>query len=344
MVERRQILRHFDSVESALALFDEALVGEELGKYFYLDTVDHLWTSDGTLIPSITSPFASPYLYRGQVTRYSPCLPSVFRGLAPGDHPLKLPPGDRARLLIDRVRVEEFALALDAHPASSYAREIGLRLWPYAMAQHYELATDRIDLTQDHKVAAFFATHTFEDGRWAPVKDGVGILYRLHTTSFSRHFKEQLEGIGKQVWPRPSEQRAYALVLPLGLDFEALPIEIYAFDQDEACSLRIGGRFENGASLFPPDVMVDIASAIRSAPTLARSLLARVLGVDTALEASARPLTEVQEFLEQQSTVRICDREPIGLSSSQLDTASAAVETMRSTFLDRVGALAVRSI
>ena len=343
-MEKQQVIRHFDSIDDALALFDEALVGGELRNCCHLDDVDHLWTSDGTLIPSITSPFASSYLYRGQVARYSPCLPSVFRGLMPADHPLKLLPRDRARLLIDRVRVEEFALALDAHPASAYANEIGLRVWPYAMAQHYELATDRIDLTQDHWVAAFFATHALEDGRWRPARDGVGVLYRLHTTSFSRHFKEQLEGIGKQVWPRPGEQRAYTLVLPLGLDFEVLPIEIYTFDHDESCSARIADRFGGGASLFPPDVMADVAADIRSAPTLARSVLERVLGVDSTLDASAGPLPEVQAFLEQHSTVQICDREPIGLSSSQMDAASTAVETMRSNFLNRVGALAVRHI
>jgi hypothetical protein len=333
--------QHCGSIDEVVALFDQELVGEELRDEFSLGATDYLWTSGGTLLPSMTASFASPYLYRGQVQRHSPCVASVFRGLTPSEDPNHLPPKDRARLLIDRVRADEFVLALDAHPAAAYAREIGLRLRPYAIAQHYEMPTDRLDLTQDHRVAAFFATHTFRDGRWLPVEEGVGIMYRLHATSFYRHFQEHLEAIGKQVWPRPTEQRAYALVLALGQDFEALPLEVYTFDQGKA-SEAIGASFDGGATLFPPDDLATVASVIRNAPTLSRAVLASVLGAPDTMPETL--VSDAQAFLERHSDVRFCDRAPISLSSSQVEAADAKVQEMRESGFGLGFALAVRHV
>ncbi|HJR72103.1 MAG TPA: FRG domain-containing protein [Luteimonas sp.] len=345
MAEKSRATQHFDSIEQVLALFDQETVADELRNYFRLEGIDYLWTAEGALIPSITAPFASPYLYRGQVARYRPCVPAVFRGLEQTHHPRKLPPADRARSFVDRVRLEEFVLALEAHPASAYAREIGLRLRPYALAQHYELATDRLDLTQDHRVAAFFATHTKENGAWVPIKDGVGVMYRLPRRPFENHFQERLECIGKQALPRPGEQKGYALVLPLGEDFEALPVEIHTFSQVEIAGRRISDQFDGGSALFPPDVMAEVAATIKSEPSISRQVVDRVLGGEVApLDGRSGVFVRTMAFLDQHSTVRISEREPISLSSSQLDRALAGVETMRSTFLKGVGALAVSRI
>lgn len=73
---------------------------------------------------------------------------------------------ERVRLFVDRVRLEEFLLALCDHPALDYAEQIGLRLQPYGLAQHYEMATDQLDLTQDHNVAVFFATNRRIGNEW----------------------------------------------------------------------------------------------------------------------------------------------------------------------------------
>lgn len=331
--------RHLGSVNDALALFEEDLVGAQVCNDYRLHGIDYLWTSDGTLVPSVGAPFVSPYLYRGQVARHQPCIPSVFRGLSSTDDPLSLPSADRSRLFADRVKLEEFVLAIEGHPACAYAREIGLRLQQYGLAQHYELATDRLDLTQDHRVAAFFATNELVDGVWLPVERGVGVIYRLHTTSFQRHFKDRLECLGKQAFPRPGEQKGYTLSLSLGTDFEALPVEVFTFDHAHACSAALNRQYEEGGALFPPDVMSEVAAAINEAPTLPRRLVEHLLASDQL----SGPFVRLKDFL-QHLAGRICDRSLIGLSASQLDRAAAAVESMRSTFLDRVGALPVRLV
>lgn len=336
--------QHFESVDEVVALFEEEVVASELRNYFRLDGIEYLWTKGGTLIPSITAPFSSPYLYRGQVARHQPCLPGVFRGLAQTNHPAKLPPADRARCFVDRVRLEEFILALDAHPASSYAREIGLRMHPYALAQHYELATDRIDLTQDHMVAAFFATNSRKDGVWVPEIEGVGVVYRLNHDSFQRHFQGRLECIGKQALPRPGEQKACTLTLPLGLDFESLPIETYAFSQDESCGQRLNDHFNGGSALFPSDVMAELATLIKSETSMPRQIVTSLLGGnEPALTLLADVLDRHLEFLEQHCAVRISERAPIGMTVAQQAAAMDAVENMRHTFLKGIGALAVRN-
>lgn len=335
-----RVTRHFPSIEPLLAELEQEVVAKELCELFPgLDGTDYLWTADKHLIPSITASFSSPYLYRGQVVRHQPCLPGVFRELAQVDHPSKLSLLDRVRCFADRVRLEEFMLALDHHPASDYAREIGLALHPYALAQHYELATDRIDLTQDHRVAAFFATNTLTAICWQPIASGTGVLYRLHRQSFAQHMRGRLECIGKQALPRPGEQKAYTLQLPLGMDFEMLPIEIFTFTHNEACGQRLNDHFSGGTALFPPDVMADVASTIKTEAALPESIVRRLM-------RGARPFSSPDHTAEvsiEALGLNISDRPLIALTAAQIATARAAVKTMRSTFLQNVGALAVRS-
>lgn len=336
-------VQHFDSIEDVLAVLQKEVVADELRNLFKLDGIEYLWTSDGTLIPSITSDFSSPYLYRGQTRRYHPCFPGVFRDLSQVDHPLKLSPVERARCLVDRIKLEEFTLALEAHPATHYAQEIGLRMHPFALAQHYELPTDRIDLTQNHVVAAFFATNSYKNGVWLPERDGVGVMYRLHLRSFLQHYPGNLVCIGKQALPRPGEQKAYTFTLPLGFDFERFPMDIYTFEQVESCGQGLSDHFKGGTSLFPPDVMSEVASTIKTATTLSRQL------VDALLRANRLPpellagdLVANEIFLRENSDVHVADRSPIAMDSSQLKRALASVKAMRRNFLKGVGALAVR--
>lgn len=330
-------IRHFRSIDEALALFNEDLVGDELNKTFGLDGIEYLWTEGGTLTPAFTSPFASPYLYRGQTFHHQPCLPAVFRGLSSIADPRSLPPAERARLFVDRIKLEEFVIALAGHPACAYAQELGLRMQPYGLAQHYGIATDRIDLTQDCRIAAFFATNALLDGAWRPISSGSGVIYRLHTTSFLRHFKERFECLGKQALPRPGEQKGFTLSLALGMNFDWLPVEIYTFDHDEACGRRLSAQFDGGRALFPDDVMSEVADAIKAAPSLPRFLVEHLLDAPEW----ADQFVQSKDFLPNLAG-RVSDRGPIVLSVSQHRRAREAVDAMRPTFLDGVGVLAVR--
>lgn len=340
--------RHFSSIDDLIEWVERDLVSAGMREMFPLHAnYEYLWSSEGTLVPSPCSSFASPFLYRGQVERYQPCITSVFRGLDPeSDFSLGwkgLSKRDRARLFIERVRLEEFVLALLDHPARGYAKEIGLRLNPIGLAQHYEMATDRLDLTQDHGVAAFFATNRCVDNEWVPVSEGVGVVYRVRTSLLDEVSPSRLECLGKQSLPRPGEQKAFTLTLPLSYDFERLPTEVLTFDQVGTCSLRLNGDYYGGASLFPPDVMADIAASIRSEHSIPRGVADWLLSHgDPALEYLGEDAGEFEALIERYSEVRVSGRERLTLTRSQHEQATSSLEETKLTFLDNVGAIAVR--
>lgn len=342
------VIRHYRSIDEVLELFEKDVVADEMRNFFPFVDSEYIWTAEGFLIPSFTEPFASPFLYRGQTARYRPCLPSVFRGISASKYASPaglrgLSPAERVRLIIERARLDEFVSALFHHPASAYAQEIGLKLHPLALAQHYELATDRLDLTLDHMVASFFATNTRTDEGWVPVDCGTGVIYRLHAGLFRKHMPEQLVCIGKQTLPRPGEQKAYTLTLPLVLDFESLPMEICTFRQERSCGRRLNDRFNGGASLFPPDVLAEVAEAIRSEPSVPEWIVAWLLDNDLSCrDFFSGSVGQFEDLLFRYSNVRFSDRARIGLTTSQKERASQAVEAMKLTFLKGVGALAVR--
>ncbi|RDS82596.1 FRG domain-containing protein [Dyella psychrodurans] len=311
----------------------------------------YVWVNDGgqgRLVPSPGAPFSSPFLYRGQTKRHPHCVPGVFRGLQMVDHPQKLSQLERAKCFIARVRLEEFLMALRSHPAHAYSKEMNLVVSEEALAQHYELATGRLDLTQDPDVAAFFATNWRDaNGQWHPVKEGVGVVYRVVIS----HLKQVLgderyefcaEWIGKQAWPRPGEQKGWTLLVSLGVDFEDYPGDILTFDQRESCGVDFRQKFDAGLKLFPPDVLSEVVEAIKTAPTMARSLVSEVLTSQGCTgEMHDRELDASVGFFAHHFGIDVVDREPIGLSPEQLLVAQAQLEQMKPTFLHDVRALAV---
>lgn len=334
-------VRNFKSIDQVLCLIEQGLSP----RLFPDHQFDYHWLKDGILAPSVTSSFTSPYLYRGQVARYQNCVPGVFRGLAFVDDPRKLSRQERARCFLDRVRLEEFLLALEKHPACGFASEIGLKVFPHSIAQHYELMTDRIDLTQDHRVAAFFATNEKVGQTWRPIDNGVGVMHRLAIGLFSRNLPEHLECVGKQALPRPGEQKAWTLRLPIGRDFETYPIEIFTFDHDPAAGERIHAEFAGGKRLFPPDVLSEVAEAIKMASSISRQMVGKVLtlhGLTGRLHA--KEMEASVSYFDRVFGLPVADRVPIELGAEQLVRADAAVKRMRKAFFKDVGLLAVRRV
>jgi len=341
--------QNFDSVEDMLICLkaevpDNPLLDEATNRTY-------TWVARGELgriLPSFVNSFWSPFLYRGQVQRHSPCLPAVFRGLRFVDHPQKLSRFERAKCFLERVRLEEFLLALTSHPACDYSREIGLAMSPEAIAQHYEMATDRIDLSQDPDVAAFFATNTRgADGSWRPVSEGTGIVYRLKISKFRRKLREpsDLEWIGKQTLPRPGEQRAWTLRVPLGRDFEKLPVDLFTFTHRRHCSQRIHERFRGGKVLFPPDGLSRLAARIRAARSVARTFVSKVLTLQGCPAAIfERELQASVGYLAKHFSVVVRDRTPITFSPSQRAAIEKSVNRMKRIFLNDVGVRAVRTV
>lgn len=340
MAESNARVQHFPSVDHVLALMEQGVSPP----IFPPDVrFEYQWLAGGTLAPSITSSFSSPYLYRGQVERHRPCVPGVFRGFPMVRDPSALNEADWFRCLLNRVRLEEFLSALTKRPACDFAREIGLRMFPYSIAQHYEMVTDRIDLTQSHRIAAFFATNTREGGGWCPMVRGVGVMYRIHAWQFLHHLPEHLECVGRQALPRPGEQKAWTLRLPLGRDFESYPIEIFTFDHDESSGKRINDAFGGGSALFPRDVLAEVAEAIKASTSLCSSMLNKVMALpDFSREWRARGVDGDLSHLEKVLGILVLDRAPIAMDEMQDTTAQESLAVMRESFLKDVGLVAVR--
>ena len=118
---------------------------------------------------------------------------------------------------------------LKTHPFARYVFHKGLRIQPngtaipikvdyLGLAQHYELNTDSLDFTNDKWVAAFFATCTKVKGGYTPVASrGYGVLYSYmilpKSWDESTDPNQKFTAIGLQPFPRPGEQKAYALRL-----------------------------------------------------------------------------------------------------------------------------------
>ncbi len=241
---------------------------------------------------------------------------------------------------------------LESHPTVTCASHIGLHLSRVALAQHYGIPTDHLDLTQDPEIAAFFATCTVnQDEEWRPVSGGIGVLYRFDLTAFPRALGDTVipelfrivEMIGLQTLPRPGEQKAWTIRLPLGLDFERLPLDMFCFCQTEEGSQICHEKYQSGRVLFPPDVLADIAADIRAARTLSSTVVTRVLlehGCRRDLIEEAAKTYAVR--FREQFNIEISKREPIQLASNQMSIADAEVAAKRKEFLQNVGVRPVK--
>jgi hypothetical protein len=341
--------QHFDSIHDVMSLLrsqvpDNPFAGSMKDGAF-------VWVRDGDqgrLVPSPASSFSSPFLYRGQTKRHSPCVSGIFRGFPIVDHPQKLSQLERAKCFIAAVQLKEFLAALPTHPAYAYSKEMNLVVCEEALAQHYELTTGRLDLTQDPDVAAFFATNWRDaNGQWRPTSEGVGVIYRVNISHLKQVLGEErfefcAEWIGKQAWPRPGEQKGWTLLVSLGVDFENYPGDILTFNQRESCGAVFHEKFDAGRILFPPDVLSEVADAIKVAPTMARSLVSSVLTSQGCTgEMHDRELDASVEFFAHHFGIEVVDREPVRLSADQLSVAQAQLDERKPAFAEGFHAIAV---
>jgi hypothetical protein len=196
---------------------------------------------------------------------------------------------------------------------------------------------DRIDLSQDLDIAAFFATNTRRsDGHWYAMQDGAeaGVLYRLiiPADALAPPFKG-FEWIGRQALPRPGEQSAWTLRLPLGCNFESLPVDIFTFDHHRECDQRLAEKFDGGRALFPPDVLSVLAEEIRNAPTVSRSMLNRVLtGYGVPPKMCEAEMQAIGLCFQGECRVSVADRGALSFSPEQLAVAEEAMAALANDF------------
>lgn len=220
--------------------------------------------NEGVIIPSMNY-VNDLSVYRGQNTRYQPCVSSLLRGKRCD-----------ADLFIYKIKMAEFQALLDSNPLTNLSKKYGLKVNVEALAQHYGLETIHLDVTHSLDVAAFFACCKLEGDSWIPMRDGVGVFYRL--LGIPNH---TFEIVGPQIYPRPKEQLAESVRVDIGEDFEKKPfVEIFEFDHSYADSLVILKKFNYGKDLFPHDPLGEKANLIAKENTLSIHTCKRVLKDD----------------------------------------------------------------
>jgi len=222
-----------------------------------------------------------PVLYRGQGARYSPSLTSLARGLGTV-HVARMSELDllgQAKLADRLIRRIWFSNELESHPAAVWLSEQRLARFDHALAQHYGIPTGYMDLSESFDVSCFFAS-CFVDkaGKWQPHTEGTGVMYLLPTERIPIR-PDVLQPIGLQVLPRPREQFGWVVVCGMGSDFEDIPgLQMLEFQHSEAVGRHFLATFADGADLFPPDAMAEVADKIMSSTVVPEPLVESVVG------------------------------------------------------------------
>ena len=283
----------------------------------------------------------SPVLYRGQNRRYSPSFPTIARSFSRRVSMVRdLPEEDQAALATDLARTWWFGEEIERHPAMRWAASQNIAFDKTALAQHYELPTGYIDLTQSFSVACFFATCEKREGAWRPKESGRGVIYAFDYTVLERPLSLVVP-VGLQPLPRPAEQWAWVVEMSLGQDFEAFPaVRWMQFEQDPGVSKHFLEMFDHGRDLFPPDAMGDVARHIRSAKAIPKRFVDSAVKELTEDEFGVPP--EQREALKRviQASTDLAEAEPRILCH---ESAERDWNRRKADFMDGVGVRLVRS-
>ena len=150
----------------------------------------------------ITNPHTFIFL-RGENKFYKTCQASIFR-----ERDLSKEK-DNLLFMIDEIKILDFIDIIKDFPQIKYCERHNYYINYIALAQHYGLNTNYIDLTSDLIAAAFFATHKYSKGKYAPIIEGNGYLKGyIFPNNEDSFYKMRL--IGLQPFLRPGHQNAFA--------------------------------------------------------------------------------------------------------------------------------------
>lgn len=216
--------------------------------------------------------------YRGQTQDYGVCLSGLDR--IQDDH----------KLFAALCRAIYFKQALATHPAVMRMQNIALGLDDLpvcinleGIAQHYGLATEYLDITNNFSVASFFATQRWDSKtkKFEPMRaiSAPGIIYKMHPMLMmgvaGAGFDEMpYMPVGWQPFPRPEQQRANAIRLKSGEDFaQTSGVVKYRFQHSRNQSKRIYEMFEGGDKLMPADELADFADSLQTKTSFPQSTM-----------------------------------------------------------------------
>ncbi len=207
--------------------------------------------------------------YRGENDDYDlkyPCIPGIFRENPTDDE-----------ILINRLKIIDFSIIVKNHPKVRFAERDGMDIHYDALAQHYGLKTDLLDLTTDIAVAAFFATHEFdqENNCYNPISEGIGYIRCYNAPEILAGDLSTIKLIGLQPFDRPGVQCAFAMKLKPDEDFSIISRKVM-FKQNKYYNKKINRMFcnNNFNELIPPeDEISRISNYVKKSKKVSRKAI-----------------------------------------------------------------------
>ena len=224
------------------------------------NTFEVMGLENGKLCAVVQSPNFFTY-YRGEPNLYDTCFPSLYRGNLSDEE-----------IIINHLKVLDFRDICRTFPTAQFAENDGLDVRYDAIAQHYGLKTDIIDITSDIVVAAYFATQEYDEDTdsYHPVTDGFGCIRRTIQMMDMPGFQGMI--IGVQPFLRTARQAAYGYVCKRGEDFSACSYHV-VFKQNSHMNKIISDIFaqKEEYNLFPDEPITFAAKEVLKASVITRA-------------------------------------------------------------------------
>ena len=267
----------YDEEKYAL-MYDKSPLGITIPFHENWSDLDKVVNNDGELLFLPRCRIKNWY-YRGQTLYRENCQPSLHRGQ------------DTNEVFIERLKLCEFSIIVNKHPMS-WRFKSGLltdtrsgnilhnkiHIDDAALAQHYGIKTEYMDLTTDKWAAAFFACceyvkseglekdtyKTYEDD-----KPGVFYIYQDKSPYVNGW---RLNPIGIQPNARPVKQSAYVIKMGRGQNFGKKAFGI-RFKHEHRCSSIVYKLFGESIDILPVEVIEKKAKAIESSNKFSKQAL-----------------------------------------------------------------------
>ncbi|WP_455635008.1 FRG domain-containing protein, partial [Parabacteroides sp.] len=213
--------------------------------------------------------------YRGQSSYYEDCYPSLYRkGMTP------------AMQFVERVKYEEFKLLISEYPITKIfsgglyvnypdgsSDSVSLNIDSLALAQHYGIKTELIDVTVDKFVAAFFSSTTCKDDIYTPIttpQQEPGVFYHYAEIPLSG-ISSKLRAVGLQPFSRPGEQAGFVVEMLPKENFNKIVRQVIPFQHDPEIAEFIFNYTNRSVKLFPKSILKEKADDIKSSDKFSRA-------------------------------------------------------------------------
>lgn len=283
-----------------------------------------------------------PFTYfRGESEYHPSCKPSLYR-----------PNMTPAKMFVERLRACELELMISRHPMTDIflnrtlfrmpdgsEQQIPLSIDSLALAQHYGVCTELLDLTVSKWVAAFFACTKCKNDIYTPIKDtdSYGCFYEMGVpledmmTAIKGSTELKLRAVGLQPFSRPGEQAGYVLKMNKSENFNKLRVRKIKFRHDPKVSELVFNYANRAKKLFPYEPLQDKMKVLREKTIFSEEAYELTVSRYFAKEDK----TEIQQWMKD-GNVRIQKEPLVSFTKEECDAFEAEWPKREHEFYSRI--------